>query len=105
VATTPEEAAVFHYKMPHEGIKVPTMGAGWYPPGHPKHVKGLAFNTHADRNLHVAEGRKGAGAGAVWFDQNLCQLPSNSSRRKMASAMIAKIPEPLSRHIAATVRP
>jgi hypothetical protein len=32
-------------------IKVPTMGAGWYPPGHPKHVPGLAFNGHADRNL------------------------------------------------------
>lgn len=32
-------------------VKVPTMGAGWYPPGHPKHVPGLAFNGHADRNL------------------------------------------------------
>ena len=34
-----------------EGVKVATMGAGWYPPDHPKHVRGLAFNTHADRNL------------------------------------------------------
>ena len=34
-----------------KAIKVPTMGAGWYPPGHPNHVKGLGFNTHADRNL------------------------------------------------------
>lgn len=25
------------------GIKVPTMGAGWYPPDPPKHVPGLAF--------------------------------------------------------------
>lgn len=30
-------------------VKVPTMGAGWYPPDHPKHVPGLAFNTHAER--------------------------------------------------------
>ncbi len=142
-----------------KAIKVPTMGAGWYPPGHPKHIKGLGFNTHAERNLRddikntggswfniahnttsgkgrnpdgrkvseriihirdgaahtkhltdpyeheVAEGRKGAGAGAAWFDQNLCQLPSNSSRRKMASAMIAKIPLPLSRHIARSFLP
>mgnify|MGYP001614275252 CR=1 FL=1 len=30
------------------GVKVATMGAGWYPPDHPKHVAGLAFNTHAE---------------------------------------------------------
>jgi hypothetical protein len=35
--------------IPSEAIKVATMGAGWYPPGHPKHVPGLGFNTHADR--------------------------------------------------------
>lgn len=34
-----------------DGVKVATIGAGWYPPGHPKHVPGLAFNGHADRNL------------------------------------------------------
>jgi hypothetical protein len=45
-----------------------------------------------------AEGRKGAGAGAAWFDGNLCKLPSSLPRRKFASAMIAKIPPPLSRH-------
>lgn len=28
-----------------EGTKVPRMGAGWYPPDHPKHVPGLAFTT------------------------------------------------------------
>jgi len=50
-----------------------------------------------------ADGRKGA--GAEWFDQNLCQLPSASPRRKEASALIAKIPLPLSRHIAAVFRP
>lgn len=38
-------------------VKVATMGAGWYPPDHPKHVAGLAFNGHADRNLR-AEGVK-----------------------------------------------
>jgi len=54
------------------------------------------------RWTNPAEGRKGAGAGAgaEWFDKNLCQLPSASPRRKAASAMIAKIPEPLARWIA-----
>jgi hypothetical protein len=54
-----------------------------------------------------AEGRKGAGAGAgaAWFDGNLCKLPSSLPRRKFASAMIAKIPPPLSRHIAAVFNP
>lgn len=81
-------------------IKVPTGGAGRSPaPG-----KGARF-TSRDCGMEIADGRKGAGAGAVWFDQNLCQLSSKSSARKAASAMIAKIPLPLSRHIAATFRP
>lgn len=53
----------------------------------------------------IAEGRKGSGSGSEWFDQNLCQLSSRSIGRKQASAMIAKIPEPLSRHIARTFKP
>jgi hypothetical protein len=53
----------------------------------------------------VAEGRKGAGAGAEWFDENLCKLSSKSSARKAASARIAKIPEALSRHIARVYLP
>jgi hypothetical protein len=42
-------------------VKVSTMGAGWYPPEHPKHVSGLAFNTHAER------GTKQRGSGREWF--------------------------------------
>jgi hypothetical protein len=41
-------------------VKVPTMGAGWYPPDHPKHVPGLGFNTHAERNIK--------NAGGSWFN-------------------------------------
>lgn len=51
-----------------------------------------------------AEGRKGAGAGAEWFDQNLCSLPSKSPARKAASAKIAKIPFALSSWIARTYK-
>ena len=52
-----------------------------------------------------AEGRKGVGAGAEWFDGNLCRLPSASPRRKAASALIAKIPAPLAAHVAKTFYP
>jgi hypothetical protein len=40
-------------------VKVPTMGAGWYPQDHPKHVAGLAFNGHAEKSW--AEGQKNPG--------------------------------------------
>ena len=40
-------------------VKVPTMGAGWYPPDHPKHVAGLAFNGHAERAIK--------NSGGSWF--------------------------------------
>jgi hypothetical protein len=52
-----------------------------------------------------AEGRKGAGAGAEWFDANLRALPSKSPRRKAASAKIAKIPLALSAWVARTYNP
>lgn len=44
-------------------VKVATMGAGWYPPEHPKHVTGLAFNGHADRNLR----EEIKNTGGSWF--------------------------------------
>lgn len=79
-------------------VKVPSDGAGRRTaPG-----KGARF-TSRDCGVEAAEGRKGA--GAEWFDQNLCSLSSKSSARKAASAMIAKIPLSLSRHIAAVYYP
>jgi len=116
--------------MPNaKAIKVPTMGAGWYPPDHPKHVPGLAFNTHADRHtkntggswFNVAhnttsgkgqtpDGRKAPG-GTQWFNDgprtkdSLASSGSKSPARKFASAMIAKIPLPLSRWIAKAYYP
>lgn len=65
---------------------------------------GKSFQTESVKR-HVAEGRKGAGAGAEWFDQNLCKLSSKSPARKAASAKIAKIPLALSSHIARVYRP
>lgn len=52
-----------------------------------------------------SEGRKGAGAAAEWFDQNIASLPSSSPRRKAASAQIAKIPFALSSWIAKAYTP
>jgi hypothetical protein len=111
-------------------VKVPTMGAGWYPPEHPKHVPGLAFNTHAERGVkagdrnrgrangghswdtgfdatiaNAQDGRKQAGSGAAWWRGEVGSKSSKSSARKAASAHIAKIPLPLSRHIARAWHP
>jgi len=115
-----------------KAIKVPTMGAGWYPPDHPKHAPGLGFNTHAERNLRDGmkvpgfrfdgsgktfqsasvegvktsqDGLGGYGGNFGWDDTPLRRGNSKSPGRKMASAMIAKIPLPLSRWVAATYFP
>jgi hypothetical protein len=94
-------------------VKVPGMGAGWRPPGHPDHKPGLAFNPAAQGRA-VREGRlhrsddNGRKIGGDWFSdpQSTCRRHGSKSKgRKMASAMIAKIPLPLSRWIAATYRP
>lgn len=50
-------------------------------------------------------GVKHNGSGAAWFDTGICGLPSASRGRKMASALIAKIPLPLSTYIARTFHP
>ena len=85
------------------GVKVGGLDWNGYRNGDPNY-RGQAFNPAAQGRA-VREGRKGAGAGAAWFDGNLCQLPSASARRRAASAMIAKIPLPLSRHIAQVYLP
>lgn len=89
-----------------EGVKVATMGADWYPPGHPKHVKGLGFNTHAGRATKMALAEHDAVKGFKDFhDSPMCHFGSKSSARKAASARIAKIPTRLGRHIASYYRP
>lgn len=81
---------------------IKNSGGSWFAVAH-NTTSGKGQNP--DGRKIAGEGRKGTGTGAEWFDSNLCQLPSSSPRRKAASAMIAKIPLPLSRHIAATFRP
>lgn len=79
--------------------KVPSASGRSPAPGN-----GARF-TSRDCGAEAAEGRKGAGAGAEWFDANLCALPSKSPRRKAASARIAKIPYALSEWIGRTYKP
>ena len=86
--------------------KVPGMGAGWRPPGHPDHVSGLDFNTRAERQQR--EGIKQTGSGREWFagEGKISRMTSSkSAARKSASALIAKIPLVLSRHIAKAWHP
>ena len=117
-----------------KAVKVSGMGAGWKHPDDPRHVPGLGFNTHAERNLR---GEKGVGpkldaatkSGAHGMTHDGPTPPKvvagmrcggkndyggpldprrfagESTARKMASAMIAKIPEPLSRYIGRTFLP
>lgn len=51
------------------------------------------------------EGIKHQGTGKVWFDTGAAALPSNSLRRKMASARMSKIPFPLASYIARVFHP
>lgn len=63
--------------------------------------------------VHGTEAKKGLGIGSVSWGQGAGKRHPNdprnywskSSGRKMASALAAKIPLPLSRHIAATFKP
>ena len=50
-------------------------------------------------------GPRANGCGDAWFQDGAARHGSKSQARKRASAMIAKIPLPLSRHIAAVYRP
>ena len=66
--------------------------------------KGQAFNTHAER-LHKLPGFRFDGSGRSFQSASVEGVnPSSSHRRKMASAMIAKIPLSLARHIARVFR-
>ncbi len=73
-------------------LPLPPTSEGRKVPGFRFDGSGGSFQTAS-----VAEGRKGA--GAEWFDQNLCVKSSNSPARKAASAKIAKIPLALARHV------
>jgi hypothetical protein len=86
-----------------EGTKVP--GVDWHNYGRPGYQK-PSFRDGLTTGPLV-EGRKGVNGRSSIRNRDADARPShgNSTRRKAASAMIAKIPLPLSRHIAAVYRP
>jgi len=80
------------------GIKAP--GMDWSNPA----KRGQDFTRLAGRHAEAAEGRKGAGAGAEWWQKN-SRSSSRSDIRKQWSASVAKIPLPLALHIAEVFKP
>lgn len=110
--------------------KVPGLGAGWRPPGHPDHKPGVSFNTaaesgikntggspgqkqtnnnptrrgpHLDPNHPAYHGNTGVKIGGDWFSDPASPSRTSGSKsaaRRAASAAIARIPFELSRHIA-----
>ena len=84
------------------GVKAP--GMNWSD----RTKRGQNFTRIAGRHAVASDGRKQVGSGREWFageGATSRETSSKSPTRKFASAMIAKIPEPLSRHIARTYLP
>jgi hypothetical protein len=87
IAETPEQAHALHYKLP--GVKVPGQINKRDGHGHTRHLTNQAEHDAVK-------------VGGDWFRDPACHSAhaSRSNARKAASAMIAKIPLPLSTHIA-----
>jgi len=84
-----------------------SMADGRKTRSHPNKRDGYAYTAHLT-NPFEHEGIKQRGSGWEWFagDGKISRMTSSGSpARKFASAMIAKIPLPLSRYIGATFKP
>jgi len=87
-----------------------TFKAQKVPGGSGKSFQSAAVEGQKQMNIHLsyADLKEGIKQGGDWFNASQPSMSrlygSKSPQRKMASAMIAKIPLPLSRHIAATFR-
>ncbi len=95
------EAAGHHIPMVVENVKgaKPWVGPSVFNFG--------SFHLWGDVPIMMPTGthRKQKGSGAEWFDTGIAHLPSNSPRRRAASAAIAKIPPALASHIAKVYKP
>lgn len=72
--------------------------------GHVNKRDGFSHTRHLT-NQRESDAIKQHGSGPIWFDTGLTKHSSKSPARKAASAMIAKIPFALSRHIARCYHP
>lgn len=82
------------------GVKVP----GFRFDGSGKSFQGASVERAGVKQSGLSGPREN-GKGNAWFQDGAAKHGSKSPGRKMASAMIAKIPLPLSRHIARTFAP
>jgi hypothetical protein len=91
---------------PHHSETVAAIGLKANPDG-TNHGSGSWFKIADSKNRGArSEGTKQPGlAGDLWWDEGAASFASKSPARKAASALIAKIPEPLARHIARTFHP
>lgn len=78
-------------------------GGSWFAIAH-NTTSGKGQNPDGRKQPGIA-GPRTNGKGDAWFQDGAASHGSKSPKRKMASAMIAKIPLPLSRHIGATYLP
>lgn len=74
---------------------IKNQGGSWF---------NVAHNTTSGHGQNP-DGRKFHASGRAWFDLGPAAHGSGSVKRKAASAMMAKIPLALARHIAAVYRP
>lgn len=81
----------------HSGVK---QGGDWFSDSAPGTLR--SFTGTKQPGL---SGRRTNGKGDGWFEGGAARHGSASPARKAASAMIAKIPAPLARHIGATYFP
>lgn len=68
-------------------------------------LKNQGFRFDGSGRSFQSESVKQHLSGPAWFDEGVASVSSSSPARKMASAMIAKIPFELSSHIARVYRP
>jgi C-5 cytosine-specific DNA methylase len=80
-------------------------GGSWFRVSHNNVPHSRGDHTPHMTNPDEHRGVKHQASGRVWFDGGPAAFPSNSLRRKAASAMISKIPLPLARHIAKVYHP
>lgn len=81
--------------------------AGIKMPGRSYSIGGARWGPNHLGNAEETAMALGVKVGGDWFSDpnSQCRFGSKSPARKMASAMIAKIPDPLARHIARTFKP
>ena len=93
-------------KLAHAHLPVGSGPLGRNAPGEgfkSSGMSGRSFQTESVKGSH--DGLGGYGGNFGWDDTPMRRGNSKSPARKAASAMIAKIPEPLSRHIARSYLP